>query len=293
MKTAPGPSVRLAARRSPRWARAISRAMARPSPVPSALVVKNGSNRWPSTSGASPGPVSATLATTAIARGSRRVVRRRVPPLGMAWMALVVRLRKTWSRAGRGHRHRRQIGVELELDADPLQLGRARGQPGGLGQHGVQVAGGEVLGVGPRELEQPGDDLLEPIDLVDQAVERLVVGPDDPALPELDGRADAGQGVADLVRDARQQLAQRRQALAPPQLGLEPVALDRLAADGPREAGGQSEGQGDPAQGQARWPAGSPGASGRGRAGRPAGSSSRWRRRRARRPPPARCGSPP
>ena len=180
----------------------------------------------------------------------------------------------------RGHRHRRQARIEVDLDPDPLRLGRAGGQPGGLGQDGVQVAGGQVLGVGPRELEEPRDDLLEAIDLVDQAAERLLVETDDAALPELGRRADAGQRVADLVGDARQQLAQRRQPLAPPQLGLEPVPLDRLSADRPRQAGGQQRTPGRSPPGPAPRPAGSPGASGRRTAGRPAGSSPRWRRRR-------------
>ena len=78
----------------------------------------------------------------------------------------------------------------------------------------------------------------------------------------------------------------------PPQLGLEPVALGGLAADGPRQAERQGQGQRDPAQGQPGRRAGSPGASGRGRAGRPAGSSSRSRRRPGRRPRPAPCGWP-
>ena len=252
MKTAPGPSVRLAARSSPRWARAISRAIARPSPVPSGLVVKNGSNSGSITSGASPGPVSATLATTAWRDGSRRVARRSVPPVAMAWMALVVRLRKTCSRAGGAIATGGRSGSSSTSTRTPFALGGARGQSGGLGQHGVQVAGGQVLGVGPRELEQAGDDLFEPVHLVDEPAERLLVEPDDAALPELGRRADAGQRVADLVGHPRQQLAQGRQPLAPPQLGLEPVALGRLPADGPRQAGGERERQRDPPQRQAR-----------------------------------------
>ncbi len=153
----------------------------------------------------------------------------------MAWMALVVRLRKTCSRAGGAIATGGRLRVEVDLDPDPLRLGGPRGQPGGLGQDGVQVAGGQVLGVGPRELEQARDDLFQAIDLVDEAAERLVVEPDDAALPELGRRADAGQRVADLVGDAGQQLAQGRQPLATPQFGLEPVPLGRLAADGPRQ----------------------------------------------------------
>ena len=144
------------------------------------------------------------------------------------------------------------MGVEVDLDADPLRLGGPGGQPGGLGQDGVQVAGGQVLGIGSRELEEAGDDLLQAIDLVDEPAERVVVEPDDPALPELGRRADAGQRVADLVRDAGQQLAEGRQPLAATQVGLEPVPLGRLAADGPRQARGERERQRDPPQGQAR-----------------------------------------
>jgi hypothetical protein len=43
VKTAPGPSARFAAWISPRWASAISRAIASPRPVPPGLVVKKGS----------------------------------------------------------------------------------------------------------------------------------------------------------------------------------------------------------------------------------------------------------
>src|SRR5262249_30867235 len=71
VKTAPPPG-RCSARRSPRWARAISRAIARPSPVPSAFVVKKGSNRCARTSAERPGPSSATLAATVSRAGSRR-----------------------------------------------------------------------------------------------------------------------------------------------------------------------------------------------------------------------------
>ncbi len=86
---------------------------------------------------------------------------------------------------------------------------------------------------------------------MDQAAERVVVEPDDAALPELGRRSDAGQRVADLVRHAGQQLAEGRQPLAATQVGLEPVPLGRLAADRPRQARGQGERQRDAAQGQA------------------------------------------
>ena len=72
-------------------------------------------------------------------------------------------------------------------------------------------------------------------------------------------RPDAGQRVADLVGDAGEQLAQRRQPLAPPQLGLEPLALGRLSSDRPRQADGQDEREGDPGQRQAREPSVTPG----------------------------------
>ena len=78
------------------------------------------------------------------------------------------------------------------------------------------------LGIGPREVEEPRDDPLETIDLAHEPPDRLLVQPDS-ALPELGRRADARQRVADLVRDAREQLPQGRQPLAPPQLDLEPA----------------------------------------------------------------------
>ena len=117
---------------------------------------------------------------------------------------------------------------------------------------GVHVAGRQVLAVGPRELEEARDDLFQTIDLVNEAAERFFVEPDDAALPELGRRADAGQRVANLMGDARQQLAQGREPLAAPQVGLEPVALGRLAADGPRQPGGERERQRDSTQGQPR-----------------------------------------
>src|SRR5208283_203174 len=124
---APGQSVRLAANRSLRCASAISRAMARPRPVPSALVVKNGSNRWPNASGARPGPVSATRARTAWRAGSPRVIKWRVPPFDMAWMALVVRLRKTPS-ARELVRDERQDAQDRRLISRAIPL-RGSGSP--------------------------------------------------------------------------------------------------------------------------------------------------------------------
>ena len=68
-----------------------------------------------------PGPVSATLASTARPVGSRRVASRSVPPSGMAWRALVVRLRKTWTSAGGAIATGGQTRGEVQLDADALR----------------------------------------------------------------------------------------------------------------------------------------------------------------------------
>ena len=157
-------------------------------------------------------------------------------------------------------------------------------------QHDVQVAGGQLLGVGARELEEPRDDFFEAVDFVHKAAERLVVEPDNTALPELGCRANAGQRVANLVGNACEQLAQGRESLAPPQVGLETVALGGLASDGERQPGGQCECQARFRPEPRRWQAGSPGASDRRRAGRAGGSSPSLRRRLARRLPAARCG---
>ena len=139
-------------------------------------------------------------------------------------------------------------------------------------KHGIQVAGSQVLAVGAGKLKQARDDLLEAIDLVHQAAERFFVEPDDPALPELGRRANAGQRVADLVGDARQELAQCREPLAAPQFGLQPVALGGLAADGPSQPGRQGKRQRDPSQRQRPRPADNPEAIGRQTADRPGAS---------------------
>src|SRR5208337_2527282 len=87
---------------------------------------------------------------------------------------------------------------------------------------------------------------------MNEAAERLGIEPDNAALPELGRRTDSGQGVADLMRYTCQQLAQCGQAFTPPQLDLQPVALGRLAADGPGQPGGEAERQGDTPERQAR-----------------------------------------
>ena len=156
---------------------------------------------------------------------SRRVVSRRVPPVGIAWMALAVRLRKTCSRAGGAIATGGKSRIEVDLDADSLDSARRRGQPGGLGQDGSSGRRGPDPGRRRARSGAGARRSFQAIDLVDEPAERLVVEPDDPALPELGGRADAGQRVADLVRDARQQLAQGREPLGLRQLGLEPVPL--------------------------------------------------------------------
>ena len=224
--------------------------------------------------------------------GSSRVVSRSTPPRGMAWRALVVRLRKTWSRAGGAIATGGRSGVEVELDPDPLRLGRARGQPGGLGDHGVQVAGGEVLGVGPRELEQPR-----------RRSPRA-------GRPRRSGRRTtrrrarsraARAGRSSGCRPAGCGPRGRRRPAACPGPPAARAGAARSGAGRARPPGGgrsapgrrSGPGPGRSRPGPGRRPAGSPGASGRGRAGRPAGSSSRSRRRPGRRPRPAPSGWPP
>ena len=207
------------------------------------------------------------------ATASRRVVRRSVPPGGMAWTALVVRLRKICKQGRRGHRHRRQIGIELDLDPDSLGLGRPRRPSRAASATTALRSPGARSWASARENWSSRVTISsQAVDFMDQAVERLGVEPD-PALPELGRRADAGQRVADLMGDARQQLAQGREPLAAPQLGLEPVALGRLPADGARQPRGERERQRDSSQSQARGQLVTLELSGRRTADRPVGSS--------------------
>ena len=117
---------------------------------------------------------------------------------------------------------------------------------------GVQVAGSQVLGVGPRELEEPRDDLLEPIDLVDQAAERFVVEPDDPRcqswavdrMPASGLRTSWATPASSLPSAASRSL-RRRSVWS----RSRSAACRRTVRARP---GGQRERQRDPPQGQAR-----------------------------------------
>jgi hypothetical protein len=83
---------------SPPWARATPRAIARPSPVPSARVVKKGSKRRSCSSGAMPRPLSRTVKRTAgapmpaSAAATSTASQRSVPPASQAWMPFSSRL---------------------------------------------------------------------------------------------------------------------------------------------------------------------------------------------------------
>ena len=118
--------------------------------------------------------------------------------------------------------------------------GAVLGEARGVGSHCVEVAGGEILGVGPGELQEAGNDPFKPIDLVDQMVEARFAHAQ-PAPPELGNGTNARQGVSDLMGHPGQELSESRQALAPPQLGAEPLAFRGLAADDPRQADGEDE----------------------------------------------------
>ena len=181
--------------------------------------------------------MSATLARIAWRDGSRRVVSRSVPPGGMAWMALVVRLRKTCSRAGGAIATGGRCGSRSTSIRIPLRSAGAAASRAASASDGVQVAGGEVLGVGPRELEQSGDDLLQAIDLVDEPAERFVVEPDDPRcqswaverMPASGLRTSCATPASSLPRAASRSLRRSRSGAGP----ARPPAGGR-SAPGPR-----------------------------------------------------------
>ena len=100
--------------------------------------MKNGSNRCDRTSSESPGP---SLSNACRNRAACRVEAGCQPEHPASWhghlqRALVVRLRKTCTNAGKGsHLDRGQIGLQVELDANLLLagavLGEARSRPQG------------------------------------------------------------------------------------------------------------------------------------------------------------------
>ena len=133
----------------------------------------------------------------------------------------------------------------------PARSARSAARRAASASHGVEVARGEILGVGPRELQaaarrSPRADRPRRSGRRSDSSSRP-----SPRRQSWVIAADAGQRVADLVGDAGEQLPQRRQPLAAPQLGLEPLALGRLAADRPRQArrSGRARGRSRPGPG--------------------------------------------
>ena len=85
----------------------------------------------------------------------------------------------------------------------------------------------------PGEVEEVLREPAEPLHLAEHVVERLAVPRAEGAAgarpDQLDRAADDADGVADLVRQHRGHLADRREALAPHQLGPQPSRLYRRA----------------------------------------------------------------
>ena len=96
VKVVPSPG-RLVNSILPPCASTVRCAVESPSPVPCALVVKYGMKMRFWFSGAMPTPVSDTLTTTLPSRVSAS--RRKVPPSGIAWIALMIRLVNTRCRS--------------------------------------------------------------------------------------------------------------------------------------------------------------------------------------------------
>ena len=143
----------------------------------------------------------------------------------MTCKALVVRLRRTCTRAGGAISTGGKSGSRSSSTRISCSRARSSARRAASAATAFRSPGRQVLGIGPGELQEPRDDPLEPIDLVDQVVEALFAQTQ-PASPELGDAADAGQRIPDLVGHSGEQLPQRRQALAPPQFGPEPLAFD-------------------------------------------------------------------
>ena len=141
----------------------------------------------------------------------------------MACSALRPRLRNTWPELLGVARHRRQEIVEPDLDAHPAGLLVGLDQLHGLAHHlvDVDVALLRRVALGRAGVvEELGDDVVEPVDLLDDDAEelgrlvagrqRLAVGADQ----QLGRALDGAQRVADLVGQAGGHLADGGQALA-------------------------------------------------------------------------------
>src|SRR3970282_1141666 len=129
------------------------REIASPSPVPSFLVVKNGSKTRSRTSGGIPGPVSARRSSTTRPCGpcAGARVSESVPPSPIAWTALVMTLTMTCSRVRGSASQRGVAGSKAVCTATRACCS--------LGCQGVFLAqaAGDVLNAGADVVDRVAD----------------------------------------------------------------------------------------------------------------------------------------
>ena len=181
----------------------IRRQMASPSPVPLALVVKNGSNALCRTVSSMPWPWSTTAMVTRPPACEKTISIR--PPRRDAWAALKIRFMTRCSMCpGVGPDRRHRLGTDHD-DLDVLHRGRAADHLEGVFHRGGQVQRVQRGCRRPRVIEhvlhrrvQPGD-LAD--DLADHVSSRVIQC--QAVANDLNGAADTGQGIADLVGEGR------------------------------------------------------------------------------------------
>ena len=118
---------------------------------------------------------------------------------------------------------RRQVALDRDPGFGELQLQVVEHRL----QDRIEVLLDQLEGLGAGELEQVGGELLDAVELLDGVlqVRAQLRSLRQLASDVLDGGADAGQGVADLVGDDRRQVADRGEAVDAP---LELDFPDRL-----------------------------------------------------------------
>ena len=169
---------------------------------------KTRSRSW----GAMPGPWSAT--SSAVARPRRLGPDVHDPPAGLCRAALSSRLASSWCSRARSAYAERSGGSTRTSKVTPRWL--APGTRPRLGHHGLDARGatgcstrssGDHAGVDAGEVEQVVDEVAQPLGLGARDVHGLGVGRGDAVVEVLEHRDQRRQRRAQLVGDARDQVA--------------------------------------------------------------------------------------
>src|SRR3990172_1677103 len=192
----------------------IRRLMASPSPVPAFLVVKKGSKMRATRSSRMPDPVSAMANSITrpwrVSPGAR--LTERVPPSGMAWIALVIRLTTTCSRVRASAGAAGVDGSKVRCSLRLAWCNRGSQRPRIRSRNSARSKGNDLELQGVGEEQDVLHQLVQPGALIADAFQRTVlrmIGTQTRG-HQLQAGADVVDGVAHLVGEDGRHLSQQR-----------------------------------------------------------------------------------